>query len=50
MVICMRHKGKEKKKGYNNHLLIVINLTRTDVITIRGFHCIYNTLIYTDIS
>ncbi len=37
MVICMRNKEKEKEIGYNNHLLIVINLTQTDVITIL-FH------------
>ncbi len=39
MVVCMRNKEKEKKFGYNNHPLIVINLTRTDVITVRGFDC-----------
>ncbi len=38
MVICMRNKEKGKKNSYNNSLLIVINLMRTDVITIRGFH------------
>ncbi len=36
MVICMKNKEKEKI----NHPLIVINLIWTDVITIRGFHCI----------
>ncbi len=31
---------KKKKKFFcNNHLLIVINSTWPDVITIRGFHC-----------
>ena len=35
MVIGMRN----KEIGYCNHPLIVINLTRTDVITISGFHC-----------
>ena len=39
MVICMRNKEKEKTFGYNNHLLIVINLTQTDVIIISGFRC-----------
>ncbi len=37
MVIWMRNKEK-KIFGYNNHLLIVINLIRTDVVTIRGLH------------
>ncbi len=41
MVIYMRNKEKEKKFGYNNHPLKVINLTRTDVIIVRGFHCIF---------
>ncbi len=40
MVNPMRSKEKEKKNGYNNHPLTVFNLTRTDVITIKGFHCI----------
>ncbi len=35
MVICMRNKEKEKKFCYNNHLLIVISLTWTDMITVR---------------
>ncbi len=39
MVICMRSKEKEKKIGYNNHLLILINLSWTNVITIRSFNC-----------
>ncbi len=39
MVICMTK--KEKKFGYNNNSLIVINMIWTDVITIRGFHCIF---------
>ncbi len=36
----MRNKDKKQKNGYNYHLLIVINLTWTDVITMSGFHCI----------
>ncbi len=42
MVVCMRNKEKEKKICHNNHLLIVINWTQTDVITVRGFHCTNN--------
>lgn len=37
MVICIRK--KKKTNSYNNHLLIVINLIQTDMITIRGLHC-----------
>ncbi len=43
MVVCMRNKEK-KKLSNNNHPLIVINLTRADVITMRGLHCIEKVL------
>ncbi len=35
----VRNKEKEKTNGFNNHLLIVISLTWTDMITVRSFHC-----------
>ncbi len=38
MAICMRNKEKEKTFSYNNHPLIVISFTRTDLITVRGFN------------
>ena len=34
-VVCVKKKAKRKK--YNNHLLTVINLSRTDVKTISAF-------------
>ncbi len=34
----MRNTENEKEFDYNNHLLIVISLTWTDVITISSFH------------
>ncbi len=38
----MRYKEKENKFDYNNHTLIVINLTWTDVITIEVSTVFYN--------
>ncbi len=35
-------KTKKKIFDYNNHPLIVINLTWTDMITVKGFHCTRN--------
>lgn len=40
MVSCMRNKEKEEKIDCSDHPLIVINLSRTDVITTSGFYCI----------
>ncbi len=42
MGIYMRNKEK-KRFGYNNHLLIVISLTRTDVTTIRVYFTVLQT-------